>query len=409
MRDDHAGERRREHEEHQPRDAVFPDIHDARAGVGLIGRRDTGHLFDVFRGLLLHDVDDIVDRDDTDEAAFLIHDRDRDQVVVRDHVRDLFLVVGRRGIDDIRVHDVFEDHIVIRQQQILDRDDALELALGRRDIADVDRLLILADLADAGKCLTHTHVFFQIHELGRHDAASRVFRIFQVLVDEVARGGCRRAHDTLDNVGRQLLHHVDSVVDVQLFDNAGELRIGDGVDDRLLLLDLKIGKHGRRDLLGQDAEHHGHPLRIVLPQLTEKLGNIKLIHLAELLAQRLHPVLIQKCKEFVVQRLVIFVFPVLIVHLPAPPFRPVSKDQPLRYSFWLQLRLSMETPMALSLRRAMLSSISAGTDTTPGFSWPRVRTRYSALMACTAKLMSMISAGCPSPAARLTSRPCAMT
>ena len=174
MRDDHAGKRRREHEKHQPWDAVFPDVHDARAGVGLIGRRDTGHLFDVFRGLLLHDVDDIVDRDDTDEAAFLIHDRDRDQVVVRDHVRDLFLVVGRRGIDDIRVHDVFEDHIVIRQQQILDRDDALELALGRRDIADVDRLLILADLADAGKCLTHTHVFFQIHELGRHDAASRV-------------------------------------------------------------------------------------------------------------------------------------------------------------------------------------------------------------------------------------------
>ena len=42
-------------------------------------------------------------------------------------------------------------------------------------------------------------------------------------------------------------------------------------------------------------------------------------------------------------------------------------------------------------------------------SWPRVRTRYSALIACTAKLMSMISAGCPSPAARFTRRPCAMT
>ena len=409
MRDDHAGEHRREHEEHQPRDAVFPDIHDARAGVGLIGRRDTGHLFDVFRRLLLHDVDDIVDRDDTDETAFLIHDRDRDQVVVGDHLRDLFLVVGRGGIDDVRVHDVFQDHVIVRQQQILDGDNAFELALGGRDIADVDCLLILANLADAGERLAHAHVFFQVHKLGRHDAAGRILGIFQVLVDEVARGRRRRAHDTLDHIGRQLLHHVDGVVNIQLFDDAGKLRIGDGVDDRLLLLDLEVGEHGRRDLLGQDTEHHGHPLRVILPQLAEELGNVKLVHLAELLAQRLHPVLIEKCKELVVQCLVIFVFPILIVHLSAPPFRPVSKHQPFRYSFWLQLRLSMETPMALSLRRAMLSSISAGTDTTPGFSWPRVRTRYSALMACTAKLMSMISAGWPSPAARLTSRPCAMT
>ena len=106
--------------------------------------------------------------------------------------------------------------------------------------------------------------FFQIHKLGRHDAAGRILGIFQVLVDEVARGRRRRAHDTLDHIGRQLLHHVDGVVNIQLFDDAGKLRIGDGVDDRLLLLDLEVGEHGRRDLLGQDTEHHGHPLRVIL-------------------------------------------------------------------------------------------------------------------------------------------------
>lgn len=70
------------------------------------------------------------------------------------------------------------------------------------------------------------------------NSAGRVFGVFQVLIDEVARGGRRRAHDTLDDVGRQLLHHVDGIVNIQLFDDAGKLRIGDGVDDRLLLLDL---------------------------------------------------------------------------------------------------------------------------------------------------------------------------
>ena len=326
MRDDHAGKGRREHEKHQPRDTVFPDIHDACAGVRLIGRRDTGHLFDVFRSLLLHDVDDIVDRDNTDEASFLIYDRYGQQVIIGDHLRDLFLVITGGRVDDIGIHDVLKDHVIIRQQQILDRNNTLKLALGRGDIADIDRLLVLADLADASKRLAHAHVFFQIHKLGRHDTAGRVFRVFQVLVDKCARSRRRRAHDALDDVCRQLLHHVDRVVDVQLFDDAGELRVSDGVDDRLLLLDLEICKHRRRDLLGQDAEHHRHPLGVILPEFTEKLRDIKLIHFVELLTQRLHPMLIQKRKEFVVQRLVVLVllvFRVLIVHLPAPPFRPV--------------------------------------------------------------------------------------
>ena len=326
MRDDHAGEGRREHEKHQPRDTVFPDIHDACAGVRLIGRRDTGHLFDVFRSLLLHDVDDIVDRDNTDEASFLIYDRYGQQVIIGDHLRDLFLVITGGRVDDIGIHDVLEDHVIIRQQQILDRNNTLKLALGRRDIADIDRLLVLADLADAGKRLTHTHVFFQIHKLGRHDTAGRVFGIFQILVDERARSWRRRAHDALDDVCRKLLHHVDRIVDIQFLDDAGKLRVRDGVDDRLLLLDLKICEHRRRDLLGQDAKHHRHPLGVILPEFTEKLRDIKLIHFVELLAQRLHPMLIQKRKELVVQRLVVLVllvFRVLIVHLPAPPFRPV--------------------------------------------------------------------------------------
>ena len=261
---------------------------------------------------------------------------------------NILLVGGGGHTDHIGVHQVPDGFCgVLGQHQRPQRHHAHQLAAAVGHIAVVDGLLVKAVLADGLHGLRHRHVRAQLHQLGGHHAASGVLRVLEQFVDHAAGGGVGLAQNALDHIGRQLLHHVDGVVNIQLFDDAGKLRIGDGVDDRLLLLDLEVGEHGRRDLLGHDTEHHGHPLRVILPQLAEELGNVKLVHLAELLAQRLHPVLIEKCKELV--------------------------------------------------------------DTTPGFNWPRVRTRYSALMACTAKLMSMISAGWPSPAARLTSRPCAMT
>ena len=86
-----------------------------------------------------------------------------------------------------------------------------------------------------------------------------------------------------------------------------------------------------------------------------------------------------------------------------------QKYQMPRYSFWVSLISSVSTFMLLSFLLATALSISSGTLSGAQGRLPRFFARYSAYSAWIAKLMSMISAGCPSPAARLTSLPSAMT
>ena len=73
--------------------------------------------------------------------------------------------------------DVFANFDSPEQEQILYGQNALELSVGRGDKAGVDSLLILAYPAYARNRFAHVHVFFEIHKLGRHYAACRVFGV----------------------------------------------------------------------------------------------------------------------------------------------------------------------------------------------------------------------------------------
>ena len=125
----------------------------------------------------------------------------------------------------------------------------------------------------------------------------------QILVDQGAGLGRGGAHDALDHVGRQLLHHVHRVVDVHLLDDAGQLRVCDGVDDALLFGRLQMGKNLRRRLLGEKAEDHGHAVvfdgreefrHVEIVQFLH--AQLELLHLPALqqLAQLVGPPLLQR-------------------------------------------------------------------------------------------------------------------
>lgn len=58
-------------------------------------RRDTGEAQDVFGGFVFDDVDDVVDRDQPYELVLGVTDRQGQQVVRGDLLRDFFLV----GVD----------------------------------------------------------------------------------------------------------------------------------------------------------------------------------------------------------------------------------------------------------------------------------------------------------------------
>ena len=126
--------------------------------------------------------------------------------------------------------------------------------------------------------LRHRHGLPQVCKLRRHDAAHGVFRIVEVLVDKPAGVRPGVFQHPLDHVGRQLLQHVHRIVHIQLLHDGRQLLICGGLDDNLLSLRRKVGKHLRRQLLGQCTEgHHG----LLLRQLRDALRNIHLILLRQ--------------------------------------------------------------------------------------------------------------------------------
>ena len=255
-------------------------------------------------------------------SSTVTHDGQRHQVIVRELCRDALLVLGRHGIDDVAVHQLLDDCFGIGQQQILDGDDALQLSVGRGHKADVDRLLVLADAADAGKGVLDAHIFFKIHKFRGHDRAGGILRIVQILIDQVSRLARRGAHHTLDHVRGKLLHHVDRVVDVQLFHDPGKLRVRDRVDDPLLIRRIKIGKDLRRLLLGKEPEEHRHT---VVFERGKEFSHIEFRHLVHSLAQGLHVAIVEHFCQLVgmfIDKIVIddrLVDPFFVLHTGPPP------------------------------------------------------------------------------------------
>ena len=143
-----------------------------------------------------------------------------------------------------------------------------------------------------------------------------------VLVDQAAclrRGG---AHDALDDARGQFLQHVDRVVHVQLFDDPGQLRVRDGVDDAFLLRGLEVCENVGCGILGEQAEDHRHAGVL---QLREELRQVVFVHGLHAPLQFLDIAAVEQRHQFCVAlflyRLVIQSLPVfVIIHGDHPGF-----------------------------------------------------------------------------------------
>ena len=106
----------------------------------------TGHAgqpIQVFGGLVLDDVDDVVDRDDADELVLLVDDRHGEQVVRRDLPRDFFLVGVDADADELGRHDALERRLRRDEQQAAQRGDADQVA-ARIDDVEIEHHLDVA-------------------------------------------------------------------------------------------------------------------------------------------------------------------------------------------------------------------------------------------------------------------------
>ena len=265
-----------------------------RAQIGLLRRQHTGHLLDILRGLFDEDVHRVVKGHDTDHAPVRVHHGQREKVVFRQHLRDLFLVGQRADGDHVFVHDLAHGGVVVRgEEQILDRHRAEEFPpLG--DIAGVDRLLVHARAADTGDRLGHGHARPQRDILRRHDRSGGVFGIAQDLVDLLAHLGVGLGEDTLDHIGRHLVDEIRRIVDVKLVDDLVQLTVGKTADQQLLPFAVQLGKGLGRGLLGQQPEQHRHAL---LLEILEHAGNVRRLHGHQDVLQGLILLLIEKCTD----------------------------------------------------------------------------------------------------------------
>ena len=94
--------------------------------------RDAAERLDVLFGLLLDDVDDVVEGQHADQALAVVDHRRRDQIVALEHARHLLLVVGGADPPAVVVHQLGDRHRPLGAQQPVERHRAEQLAAPRR-------------------------------------------------------------------------------------------------------------------------------------------------------------------------------------------------------------------------------------------------------------------------------------
>ena len=251
--------------------------------IGLLGRHHSCHLFEVLCSLFFHDVHRVVDGDDTHQAVFGIHYGKGRQIVLVEKIDYVLPVVRGPCLDDAGIHDILDQGLIGIHEKVLDRDDTLQGALVVHDIAGVDRLLVHAVLTDVGKGVLHCHGLPESDVLRCHDGAGGILGVFQEFIDLGPGLGRGILQHTLDDVRRQLLHHVDGIIDGKIFDDVRQLFIRDAGYDVLLLVQFQTGKDVRSEFLRQHAEDDHCLFRV---ELFDKGCHVDLVHFGEYLAKR---------------------------------------------------------------------------------------------------------------------------
>ena len=86
----------------------------------------------------------------------------------------------------------------------------------------------------------------------------------------------------LDHASGQLFQKVHGVVDKHVVHQAHGFVVVHGLDDALALVGVHVGKYVRRDVLGQEPEHHQH---FFIVKFLHVLGDVHLVEHGERAAQ----------------------------------------------------------------------------------------------------------------------------
>ena len=182
-----------------------------------------GEQHDVLFRLVVNDVHHVIVGNDADETPCLVHHRGGGQVVLAEHVGDLFLVGGHGNLVDIRVHEVGKLHRALGADDARQGDRADRAALGVDD-ENVDEIVgqvlgaALGFLAQVIDGVAHGPVGRQRHERALHQAPGGLLGQRQRFFEDGALVGVKLLqHLRLDRLV-EARHHVHGVVGVELGD-----------------------------------------------------------------------------------------------------------------------------------------------------------------------------------------------
>ena len=286
-----AGDHVRHHQHDQPDNPVTDHPDDGCLQVWRLLGGGSGHLLEVFRSLLCHDINGIIDRDDTNQPVLRIQHGHRCKVIAVKQLRRVLPVLRRMNRDDILCHDVADLSIPLAQKHLTDCDNTQQFLGGVRHITGVEILTVLAIRTDPADRLHDRHVRAQPDILSRHDRSGAVLRIFQQSVDVLAVFRSDLAQHPAHNIGRHLLQHVNSVIRVHLRQDILDFLIGKIIQEFLLLLRLHLAEGIGGLILGQNPEQDDP---FLIRELRQDLRDVNRLHVIEGFLQ---PCNIMFCKK----------------------------------------------------------------------------------------------------------------
>ena len=210
---------------------------------------DAAERLQILVGLFLDDVDDVVDGDDADQPVGGVDDGGRDQIVLAEHPRDLFLVVQHGDAAAVFVDQLGDRHRPARPQQRVERDRTLPVLFGIHRVDLVKPVRQIGGVAHVVDRLAYGPVRRHRDELGLHPPACGIFRIKQAALQRLALGRRQLFEDLFLVLLVEAFEQFDRVVGFQ-FANALRDRLrfefledflADGIVDLVERREVEIG------------------------------------------------------------------------------------------------------------------------------------------------------------------------
>jgi hypothetical protein len=211
-----------EDEHDEPDDARAIEQENAR--IAHIGgeRRNGARAVEVLGRLLLHDVHRIVMRDDADDPALIVHDRQGDHVVARNLPCRVFLIVMHGDRMRVAVHDVADQRAGRREDEILKPHGADQPPPGIGHIGAVDRLLVRCLAPQLLDRFGGRQMFGQRRVIRGHDGARGAVLIGGEAANVLALGLRQRRQQGFGQLAGHFVEQVGAFVRIHFRDEPGE-------------------------------------------------------------------------------------------------------------------------------------------------------------------------------------------